>query len=63
MADDDADEEAYPFPFHPLELGEAALRELFGYQLEGIVDRILFEPETIPLIRYKRSRSRWSLWA
>jgi|SRR5262245_5464347 len=57
--DDDGD---YPFPFHPLELGEAALAELFGYQLEGTVDDSLLEPDTIPLIRYKRSRSRWKFW-
>jgi hypothetical protein len=25
----------YPLPFHPLELGEAALRELMGFVLEG----------------------------
>jgi hypothetical protein len=36
---------AYPFPFHPLELGEAALEELFGY----------LQPELVPLVRYKRS--------
>ena len=35
-----------PFPFHPLELGEAALREFFGYQVEGIVDPGPIEPET-----------------
>ena len=55
----DANEGDYPFPFHPLELGEAALAELFGYQLEGMIDAHLFEPETIPLVRYKRSRSWW----
>lgn len=32
--DDDEDEE-YPFPFHPLELGEAALDNLFGFVFEG----------------------------
>jgi len=36
---------AYPFPFHPLELGEAALEELFG----------CLKPECVPLVRYKRS--------
>src|SRR5262245_18513514 len=36
---------AYPFPFHPLDLGEAALEELFGY----------LKPELVPLVRYKRS--------
>ena len=53
------EEDAYPFPFHPLELGEATLRDQFGYQLEGYIDTSLLEPESIPLIRYKRSRSSW----
>lgn len=29
------DEGPYPLPFHPLELGEEALRALFGFVLEG----------------------------
>ena len=29
------DEEDVPFPFHPLELGEAALEHLFGFVVEG----------------------------
>jgi hypothetical protein len=33
--DDEEEKDPYPFPFHPLELGEAALKELFGYQLEA----------------------------
>jgi hypothetical protein len=55
--DEEEEEEdgAYPFPFHPLELGEAALRELFGYQLEGYIDTSLLKPELVPLVRYKRS--------
>lgn len=57
--DDDEDEDAYPFPFHPLELGEATLKDQFGYQLEGYIDASLLEPESIPLVRYKRSRSPW----
>ena len=56
---DPDEQDAYPFPFHPLDLGEAALRELFGYQLEGDIDASLLEPESIPLVRYKRSRSPW----
>ena len=52
----------YPFPFHPLELGEAALKEFFGYQIEGINDSALLEPESIPLVKYRRSRSRWKFW-
>lgn len=60
--DDEEENDAYPFPFHPLELGGAALRELFGYQLEGFVDPTLLEPEAIHLVRYKRSRSWWRFW-
>lgn len=30
------DRQAYPFPFHPLELAEAALRALFGFNYEGL---------------------------
>lgn len=52
----------YPFPFHPLELGEAALKEFFGYQLEGLINPALLEPESIPLIKYKRKRSGWKFW-
>jgi hypothetical protein len=59
--DDDGDDD-YPFPFHPLELGEAALKDFFGYQLEGMIDPDLLEPEAIPLVKYKRKRSRWKLW-
>jgi hypothetical protein len=51
-----------PLPVHPLDLGEAALKEFFGYQLEGFIDPVLLEPESIPLLKYKRSSSRWKLW-
>ncbi len=50
----DPDYEPYPFPFHPLELGEAALVEFFGYQLEGLVDPSLLDPAKVPLLRFKR---------
>lgn len=52
----------YPLPFHPLELGEAALRAFFGYQLEGFVDEELLDAATIPLMRFKRSKPWWRLW-
>ena len=55
-------EDEYPFQFHPLELGEAALKEFFGYQLEGPIDRSLLEPESVSLIKYKRSRSPGKFW-
>jgi hypothetical protein len=54
-------EDEYSLPFHPLDLGEAALAALFGYQLEGVIDADLLEPETVRLARYKRARS-WKFW-
>ena len=57
----DDGEDAYPLPFHPLELGEVVLKEFFGYQLEGFGDPAPIDPEAIPLLKYKR-RSRWKLW-
>lgn len=48
------EEEDYPFPFHPLDLAEAALGALFGYQLEGAMDDSMIDPETIPLMSFKR---------
>lgn len=32
------DEDPYPLPFHPLELGERALLEFFGFYVEGSSD-------------------------
>lgn len=52
----------YPFPFHPLELGESALNEFFGYQLEGRMETDILKSESIPLIKYKRSRPSWRFW-
>ena len=57
--DGDEDKDSYPFRFHPLDLGEEALKDRFGYQLEGVIDASLLEPESIPLVRYKRSRASW----
>ena len=31
----DDDDDPYPLPFHPLELAEDALRDLFGFNFEG----------------------------
>lgn len=64
VAPEDLDDEEppYPFPFHPLELGESALREFFGYQLEGYVDPSLLDTESIPLLCYKRKKSLLKLW-
>jgi hypothetical protein len=59
---DESEGDSYPFPFHPLELGEAALCEFFGYMIEGSLISTLINPESIPLVRYRRSRSRWKFW-
>ena len=59
----DEDEAApYPLPFHPLDLGEAALRALFGYQLEGVDDATLLNSDDIPLLRFKRRKTLFGLW-
>jgi hypothetical protein len=56
--EDGDDEDAEPaFPFHPLELGEAALKEFFGYNLEGEIDESQPDVQSIPLLTFKR-RSR-----
>ncbi len=60
--DGEAEGNSYPFPFHPLELGEAALLELFGYRIEGPVDSNQIEPERIPLLGFRRRKKRWKLW-
>jgi hypothetical protein len=59
VLDPSEDDAEYPFPFHPLELGEAALQEFFGYQLEGVVDASQIAPEQIPLMRFKRKKKGW----
>ena len=57
--DSEEEKDTYLFPFHPLDLGEATLKDRFGYQLEGFIDASLLDPESIPLVRFKRSRSSW----
>jgi hypothetical protein len=56
---DEAEKSEYPLPFHPLDLGEAALAEFFGYHLEGDISQDAVDPTTIPLMRFKRRRSWW----
>lgn len=61
--DPEDEEDEYPFAFHPLELGEEVLKQFFGYQLEGYIDETLLEPETIPLLTFKRKRKpKWKFW-
>lgn len=61
VLDDDDEADAYPFVFHPLELGEAALLAMFGYQLEAYVDASQVQPEEFSLLRFKRPR-KWKFW-
>jgi hypothetical protein len=39
----------YPLPFHPLEMGEEALRALFGFVLEGYPHPDDLDPDSIAL--------------
>jgi hypothetical protein len=57
--DPDIDDSGYPFVFHPLELGEAALLAFFGYQLEGMIDPSQLDPEDVALMRFKRVKRWW----
>ena len=59
---DPADDDGYPLPFHPLDLGDAALRSLFGYQLEGFLDPTLVDGDRIPLLRFKRRNLLFGRW-
>jgi hypothetical protein len=58
----EGDDEAYPLPFHPLELGEAALDEFFGFQIEGFAEGIHPDPASVRLIRFRRKRPWWKFW-
>ncbi|MGN9763766.1 DUF6928 family protein [Micromonospora sp. SD12] len=42
-------QDPYPLPFHPLELGEEALRALFGFAIEGYPDPDDIDTETVHL--------------
>lgn len=49
------DEEPYALPFHPLELGEDALRALAGFFLEGWPHPDEVEADSVPLNGYQAS--------
>ncbi|MBK8018139.1 MAG: hypothetical protein IPK20_16380 [Betaproteobacteria bacterium] len=62
---------SYPLAFHPLELGEATLREFLGFELEGYVDPALLKPEHIAMFKFEPSKSTpvlldakpwWKFW-
>ena len=44
-----SDQDPYPLPFHPLELGEQALRALFGFVVEGRLEPDDVDPFGVPL--------------
>ncbi|MFD4168975.1 DUF6928 family protein [Streptomyces albidoflavus] len=46
----DEDEEPYPLPFHPLELGEEALRSLYGFVQEGYPEPDDVDAATVRLL-------------
>ncbi len=58
-------DEVYPLDFHPLEMGEAALLDRFGYQIEGGAGVSRFEPDELTLLRFRRTRARpwWKFWS
>ena len=62
--DPEDEENSYPLSFHPLDLGDAALMDMFGYQLEGFDDSLHVDPEDIPLVGFHRKRAKawWKLW-
>lgn len=55
--DPEEEPDGYPLPFHPLELGDAALREYFGFELEGAADSQWLAPERVPMFLFERPHS------
>jgi hypothetical protein len=51
----DPDDEPYPLPFHPLELAEDALRALFGFNYEGMIEDDDPDLESITLAGFEVS--------
>lgn len=49
------DADPYPLPFHPLDLGEEALRALFGFILEGRPDPEDIDPEEVHMHHFRVS--------
>jgi hypothetical protein len=51
--DPEDDEDAHPFAFHPLELGEEALGSLFGFVYEGPASVDTIDPDDITLAAFE----------
>jgi hypothetical protein len=50
---DEEDDAPYPLPFHPLELGERALKHFFGFVLEGRRDASCIDPAEVHLTGFR----------
>jgi len=53
VEDDDEDDEPYPLPFHPLDLGEDALAALCGFVIEGVPGENMPELGRVPLAGFR----------
>ena len=51
-----ADYPDYPLLFHPLEMGEAAIRQVLGTFFESVPATGLVDPETVRLRSFRRQR-------
>ncbi|MDL4773636.1 MULTISPECIES: DUF6928 family protein [Thermomonosporaceae] len=51
--DPDWSDEPYPLPFHPLDLGEDALRALLGFILEGMPEPDDADPNDVGLLGFR----------
>lgn len=40
-------------------MGEAALDDLFGYQIEGYIEGEMLDPDSIPLMAFTRVKKPW----
>ncbi|MEV5608278.1 hypothetical protein [Streptomyces sp. NPDC052225] len=45
--------ESYDLPFHPIDLGNEALREFFGFILEGREDESCIDPEEVEIPAFR----------
>lgn len=54
-------DDEYPFAFHPLELAEETLAQLFGFAYEGPADADTIDPDDIPLAAFSigRRQRKW----
>jgi hypothetical protein len=59
LEDELEDDEPYPLPFHPLDLSEAALLAMLGFQFEGHPDDWVCDPMEIPIMRFEISKNTW----